>query len=229
MLVNNIDIANFKSILLKKTIQTSEIIIYDDWLRQAITPLYIGKQEKYKQVKLQLLIEDIDDENCLNDISNLVKQFEKCVIKFEDLSFYYDCVIVNKNHERKTSSFYLLDVELKGFAYKSELIEVANRILSKTINVPGNLEIPAIIEITTSIDMIDIAITGLGEPFIISNLLAGQKVIVNGEDCTVTENGVNKFADFDGWGFPRLIPGSNVITFDKVSTDINIKYKPRWI
>ena len=72
MLVNNVDIANFKAKLLKKDIQTSEIIIYDDWLRQSIAPLYLGKKEKYKQIKIQLWIKEVDDESCLNGISNMV-------------------------------------------------------------------------------------------------------------------------------------------------------------
>lgn len=230
MLVNNIDISNFKARLLKKDIQTAEVVIYDDWLRNALNPLYIGKEEKYKQIKLELFIDDIDDESALNDISNLIKQFEKCTVKFDDLSYYYDCLIVNKNHERKAKGKYILNMEFKsGYAYKTEITETMDHVSSKTINVPGNLPSPAIIEITPIIDMVDIIISGFGDSFTIKSLQANQKVIVDGESCLVTQAGANKFSDYDGWNFPVLQPGSNTITISNTNCIVNIKYKPRWI
>ncbi|MDC4242595.1 phage tail family protein, partial [Clostridium tertium] len=101
---------------------------------------------------------------------------------------------------------------------------------SKTINVSGNLETPAILELTPSIDLIDLTINGLDEEAIIlKNLKANKKLIVNGEEGTVTVDGVNKYSDTDMWGFPRLKPGANTITVSKNNVDITIKYKPRYI
>lgn len=230
MQVNGIDISAFNARLLSKDIQTAEVVIYDDWLRNASNPLYFGKSEKFKPIKIQLLIKGTDNESALNDISNLIKQFEKCTIKFDDLSFYYDCTIVNKKDERVIRSKYTLDVELKSkYAYKPEVTETLNHVFTKTINVPGNTNTPAIVEITPGINMIDITITGFGDTFKISNLTANQKVIVDGEAGLVTMNGANKYGDFDGWEFPELIPGSNTITVSNANCTIDIKYKPRWI
>ncbi|SHH56140.1 phage distal tail protein [Clostridium intestinale] len=229
MLVNSIDISNFKAILLSKDIQTANIITYDDWLRNSLNPLFIGKQEQYKSLKVRLFIEDTNDETALNDISNIVKQFEKCILKFDYLSLYYDCLIVSKNHERIAIGRYNLEIELKGYAYKSQITEIANRVSTKTINVPGNSETPAIVEITPSIALVDLVVTGLGETFTLKNLAAGQKIIVNGEDCTVLQGSTNRFSDYDSWDFPVLSPGSNTITFSKSNCDVSIKYKPRWI
>lgn len=230
MQVNNIDIGSFKAQLLRKDIQTAEVIIYDDWLRQSLNPLYLGKKEKYKQIKLEFLVEDTTDENVLSNISNLVNQLEKCTLKFEDLSYYYDSFIVSKSHQRKALGKYLLNIELKsGYAYKQEVTETVNHVSSKTINVPGNINTPAILEITPGIDMIDLTVTGLGDTFKISNLKANQKVIVDGENCLVTMNGANKYSDFDGWEFPELKPGSNTITVSNANCIINIKYKPRYL
>ena len=189
MLINNLDIVSSKAQLLKKEIQTAEVVVYDDWLRNALSPVYLGKQEKYKQLKLQLLIKDFDDESSLNDISNLIKQFEKCTLKFDDLSFYYDCVIVNKSHKRVVKGQYTLDVELKsGYAYKPEIIEAMDHVTSKTITVPGNLLTAAVVTITPSIDTISALLTGLSQsPMTISNLHANIPVIIDGEKCTVTE------------------------------------------
>jgi len=230
MLVNSIDINNFKAILLKKDIQSAEVIIYDDWLRQSNNPLYLGKQEKYKQIKLHLLIEDIDDESCLNDISNLIRQFEKCILKFDDLNFYYDCMIVDKSHERIAKGWYTLDIELKsGYAYKPAVTETLNHVISKTINILGNLSSPAIVTITVPVDTISITLTGFGDSMIIKNLKANIPVIIDGEACLVTQSGLNKFVDTDMWNFPVLQPGANIITSSTANCVINISYKPEYI
>lgn len=229
MLINNIDISNFKTILLKKDIQTVEVTIYDDWLRQSLNPLYLGKKEQYKQIKVQFFIKDVDEESTLLNISNLIKQLEKCTVKFDDLNFYYDCVIANKNNERKVKGMYILDVELKGYAYKPTILEVMSHVITKTINVVGNQDTPATLEITPNINLMSIKISGLGEDIVINNLTSSQTVIINGEDCTITQNGINKFPDTDMWEYPILKPGSNIITIDNSNCTINIKYKPRWI
>ena len=193
MLINNIDIASFKAQLLKKNIQTAEVVVFNDWLRNALNPLYLGKQEKHKQLKIRLMIKDSDDEICLNDIGNLIKQFEKCTIKFDDLSFYYDCLIVNKAHERIRKGWYTLDVELKAaYAYKPAITETLDHVASKAITVLGNLPTPAVVTITPSIDTISAVLTGLSKtPITISNLHANIPVIIDGEKCVVTESDID--------------------------------------
>ena len=231
MLVNNIDISIFKAECLNKDIQSSNITIFDDWLENSLTPILLRKQETYKPVKVELFIKDKTDEDCLNNISNLVKQFGECTIKFDDLNYFYDCTILKKNHTRTNKGKYTLDVELKsGYAYKPTITEVMNRITSKTINVLGNTETPCIVEIIPIIDIIDITVEGFAEdPIVIKNLKANKIVIVDGESGTVTVDNVNKFDDTDLWEFPSLKSGPNTLKFSKNNCDINVKYKPRFI
>jgi len=230
MVVNNIDVSSFKATLMKKDIQTAEIATYDDWLRNSLNPLYLGKKETYKSIKIQLVIEDSNDENCLINISNLIKQFEKCTIKFNGLSFYYDCLIVDKSHVRVVSTFYTLDVELKsGYAYKAAVTENLDHVSSKTINVLGNLPSPAIVTITSPLDTISITLTGFGDSITIKNLKANIPVIVDGETCMVMSNGLNKFGDTDMWEFPSLQLGANTIGTSSANCVINISYKPKYI
>uniref|UniRef100_UPI0026193AEE hypothetical protein n=1 Tax=Clostridium sp. TaxID=1506 RepID=UPI0026193AEE len=159
MLVNNINISMFKAILLYKDIQSAEIIIYEDWLKNSANPTYMYKEEKYKKIKIKILIEDSTDEEALNDISNLVKQITKCSVKFDDLIYNYECLIVNKNHERISMGYYILEIELKsGHAYKNEVKETMNRITSKTINVGGNTTTPTVVEITPFISLVDLTL-----------------------------------------------------------------------
>lgn len=230
MLVNNIDILIFNAQLLTKDIQTSDVVTYDDWLRNALNPLYMGKQEQYKKIKIQLYIKDIDDNAVLNDISNIIAEFEKCTIKFDDIDFYYDCLITSKNHTRLASGKYTLDIELKsGYAYKDAATESMTDTLNKTITVPGNLPTPAVVTVTVPSDTISITLIGFGDSITINNLKANIPVIIDGEACTVMQNGINKFGDIDMWSFPVLQPGDNTITIDNINCTIEIQYKPRWI
>lgn len=161
--------------------------------------------------------------------SVLLSKIDGSIIKFTDLEFFYEVLYEDSDTENYNNNLYReLTISLKSYSkFKDEITETLNRISSKTINVPGNLETPAILEITPSIDLININISGLGEGFTINNLTAGKKIII--EDGLVLEEGVNKFKDYDSWGFPKLVPGSNTIIVNKTSCDIKIKYKPRWI
>lgn len=228
MLINGVDISNFNAKLLKRNIQTSEMIIYDDWLDNALGPLYFGKTEKFKKIEIKLLVQDKNDEKALTSISNLMKQLSKSTLKFNDLSYYYDCTISNNEHRRIIKGEYEVDAELKsGFAYKLEEIIVITG--TTNIYVPGNKETPAIVEIAPTINLIDLNISGLGEDITIKNLTANKTITIDGEEGKITEEGQNKYKDYDSWGFPYLCPGKNLISIDKDNVEVKIKYKSRWI
>ena len=151
-------------------------------------------------------------------------------MNFED-DFYYKSFLINSNTEntlRKDTK--KLNLSFIGYSYKEEVTEVMNRITSKTINVSGNLETPAIVEITPTTALADITLEGLADdPIIIKNLTANKTVVLDGELQKVTVDGMNKYGDTDMWDFPRLNPGTNTITVNKNNCDIKIKYKPRYI
>ena len=229
MFVNGIDIATFEALLAIKDIQTSDVVTYDDWLRNSLNPLYFGKTEQFKKINVQFVISDAGDNGALTNISNLTKQFEKCTIKFNDVDFYFDCTIASKSNEKLTNGFYTLDVELKSaYGYLPSVTIVLSG-TSQTITVPGNLPTPAVVTLTPSIDMSSVTLTGAGKPITISNLHANTPVIIEGEQCLVTESGVNKFSDTDMWAFPVLQPGANTISVDHGGVTVQIVYKPKFI
>lgn len=232
MKINNIDISNFKAKLMDRNIKSANFEIVNYWLNSSLNP-YINEKYKYNYKELSFILDIIcNDATELETMkSNIIKQLAIATIKFDDIDYYYR----GFTSDTPVSQYIMrgnetLEVTMLVIAEKTEIIESVNRASSKTINVQGNLETPAIVEITPSVDIIDITITGLADDFItIKNLKQGQKVIINGEDCTVLQNGVNKFGDTDFWEFPKLVPGANTITFSKNSCDINIKYKPRYL
>lgn len=232
MLINDIDLAVFKGKLMNKDIQTAEVTIYNDWLRKSLSPIYLGKQEKFKTIKMQILIEDDDTESCMIDISNLVHQFEKCTIKFDDLDFYYDCVISTTDSSRMTwGDKFLLNIELKsGYAYTTAITETMDHVASKTFTVLGNLFTPVQISITASINTSTLTLTGFQcGPIVVNNLLAGIAKIISGEACRVVQEGANVFGDVDMLEFPSLEPGVNIIATSNSNCVITLTYKPKYI
>lgn len=231
MLINNTNISKFNAVLLTKDIQSADVITYNDWLRNALSPLFFGKEEQYKQLKLKLYIKDKDEESALKDISNIVKEFEKCTLKFDDLNYMYDCILSSKSHERVALGIYNLNIELKsGYAYVSQVDETLNNEAGKIIYVKGNLPSSAIVKVTVPIDTISVTITGFGnDPITINNLKANVPVIIDGETCTVLENGLNKFNDVDMWEYPVLEPGKCSIAVDTANSIVDIIYKPRFM
>lgn len=232
MLINNINIKNFNAILMEKNIQPSLIELEGgySWLKNSLTPIFPKQKFKFISIEVKLYIKGISESDIKSKIGTVINKSKECILKFED-NFYYKSFLINSSTEntlKKETKKLILN--FISYSYKDEVIETMNRITNKTINVSGNLETPAIIEITPSIELIDLTLTGLDDSSIIlKNLKANKKIIVDGENCTVTVDGANKFSDTDMWGFPKLKPGSNTITVNKSSVDINIKYKPRYI
>ncbi|NKF05306.1 phage tail protein [Clostridium gasigenes] len=232
MFIDNRDIGTFGAMLLNYDIQNAELETKKDWLSKAYRPILINQKFYYKKINIELIVEGLDREDVLTKCSNLSNALKSCTIKFKDMSFYYDCILDSCQIEKSISSNLVkLNYTLSaGYAYKSIITESCNRIATKTMKANGNLITPCIVEITPSIDIIDIAIEGLGEDQItIRNLKANKTVILDGELCKVTENEINKFNDTDMWEFPRLIPSDNVLKFSRNNCDIKIKYNARFI
>ncbi len=232
MLINNVSIKSFGAELLNLDIQNAELITKEEWPEKLHSPFTINQNFYYKKINVELLVSGTDREDVLTKCSNLKNKLKKCTLKFHELQYFYDCTLENERIEKsvRINRVRLFCTLNSSYAYKPQVTESLNRILIKTINVSGNLETPAIVEITPSVEAIDLVITGLSDdPIIIKNLKQNKKIIISGEDCTVLQDGINKFSDTDLWEFPRLRPGPNTITLSKNTMDIMIKYKGRWI
>lgn len=231
ILIDGIDSTVYGFKYLRKEMSLPTAVVYgQEWLKNGYKPL-LGKS-KYRYTLLVCYFRYTGTQNDYETMKSVfLQKIKECTLKFSDIDYYYDVIYDSEAKIDKVNPTNVdLGIKFNIYSkYKPEVAEIANRVASKTINVSGNLDTPAIVEITPSINLIDIVITGLGESFTIKNLTAGQKVIISGEDGTVFQGGVNKFTDWDGWEFPKLSPGSNTITFSRSNCDITIKYNPRYI
>lgn len=229
MLINNVDINIYNAILNSKNISVSEIE-NNILLLKNNTAIKLNNKYKLKKIELKLTLEGENEDIINTNISNITKEMIDCIIEFNNSKYKYKAFLQESVPKKIYRYAYELDVTLIGYAYTDIVIEDLNRILTKTITNTGNIDTPCTVEITPSIDIIDIKIEGLSdEPITIKNLKQNTPVIIDGESCLVIENGINKFSDTDMWEFPRLKPGANIIKLSKDSCDITIKYKPRYI
>lgn len=233
MLINNIDINKFNARVLEVNIQNSNINNLKDFEgKNALLPLLFDSKVELNLITVTLLVNSLDKKQYYLDksnlLSNMIKPFE---IYFKDRNLRFKCVLnVNSDQPSLRQIRGRLQLSFIGYNIEDEVVETINRIKSKTINVNGNSKIPCIVEITSIIDMIDVTITGLSEdPIVLRNLKGDKKIIIDGIDGTVLQEGENKFADTDMWEFPFLIPGTNTITVNKDTCNITIKYNPRFI
>ena len=259
MAVNGTDTTDYNARLLSRTIGLGTVTVYDDWLKNAMNPLYFGDQVTYKTIKLSFLIKDMNDNSALTDISNLVSAMRKCTIEFGDMDYLYDCVLQETGEPTKSilDGRFKLDVTLKAaYAYlpavsKSYTVTFdGNKDKSISVNIQGNLPVPIVLEaeiISADSDQnfkfnvpsnVDTSTNGwLKNCFIIRPLYKNMTLTVDSEKCLVYEGDIipgNAYSIF--WGdFVTLQPGSNSVPVGleslngTVEIQLTIKYKPRFI
>ena len=232
MLIDNTNIKKFNAALMEKNIQPSLIELDGEylWLSKSLSPIFPKQKFKFVSIEIKLYVKGESESDVKNKLGLLIDKCKECNLKFGD-DFYYKSFLINSNTENTLRKYTRkLNHSFIGYSYKEEESEVMNRITNKTINVTGNLETPAIVEITPTTALADVTLEGLADdPIVIKNLTANKTVILDGELQKVTVDGVNKYGDTDMWDFPRLKPGANTVKVDKSNCDIKIKYKPRYI
>ena len=233
MLINNIDISKYNARVLDVNIQNSSISNLSDFdIKNKLLPLFLQSKVSLNNITVTLLINSLDKRQYYLDKSNLLSNMlDSFDIYFKDRNLKFKCVLVNQADQPSLRQIRgRFQLTFIGYNLENKVIETINRVIAKTIDVTGNTKVPIILEITPVIDIIDLKITGLSEdPLIVKNLKGNKTIIIDGIEGTVTQDGINKFADTDMWEFPFLVPGKNNIVASKDTCNITIKYNPRYI
>lgn len=233
MIINNIDISNYNARVLEVDIQNSSISNASNFeTKNKLIPFFLNSEVGLNKITVTLLVNSLGKKQYYLDKSNLIKNMINVFdVYFKDRDLKFKCVLLEQSDKPSLRQIRgAFQLNFIGYNIENEVIETINRVSNKTITVSGNYKVPAIVEIVPSIDLIDLNLQGLAnDPIIIKNLKKGKKIVLNGEDGTVLEEGINKFLDTDFWEFPFLLPGTNTITLSKNNCDITIKYKSRYI
>ena len=234
MLINNINIERFNSRVLDVDIQNSSINNLKDFEgKNTLLPLFFESKVSLNLITVTLLVNSLTKKRYYLDksdlLSNMVKPFE---VYFKDRNLRFKCILSGNSDQASLRQIRgRLQLSLIGYNVENEVVEtIASGVTSATIYGEGNTKVSVILEITPTIDMIDLRITGLSEDtLVIKNLKGNKTIVIDGIEGTVTQGGINKFDDTDMWEFPFLVPGSNLITLSKNTCNIKIKYNPRFI
>lgn len=226
MIINDVNLVNVYGVtIISREIQNSNVINYVDWLESALLPNRI-KNEKftYSECKVVLLVEGDSEISVLSKISNIVNLCKNGVVKFTDLDLHFNFQLLNSSNKKIYSDAYELTLNMQiNYKYKSEMVKSYNEASFSVIN-SGNLTTPCRLELTPTVNSIDVTITGFSDsPIIIKNLVKGKTITF--DEGTVTQDGSNKFSDIIMWEFPRLIPGSNSITLSRDTIATKVIYK----
>lgn len=102
---------------------------------------------------------------------------------------------------------------------------------SFTITNSGTAAAACRITIIPRFDIMRLVIEGLSdEPIVMTRIMGGQLLVIDGINRVVTVDGVNAFENYDAWELPRLQPGVNTIKITNADTmALSIEYQPRYI
>lgn len=228
MYINNVSLSNFGARLLSREISSSDIKTQGFWARKALKP-FISKNVEfyYKSLKVEVEFKGTAAEIEINK-SLLVDAMAVSTICFDALGHYYSGSISGTSIGDHPYGFEVLEVEMDVYEHEDGQLTPFTGVSLATILLSSNSPTPAIVEMTPTVDVATLSIQGFGEAITLTNLTAGNTVIIDGEVGKVMQNGVNKFADYDSWGFPRLSPGENIITLSDATLDVLVRFSPRW-
>lgn len=231
MIINNVDISNYNAQVSSKLIQTRDINIESGNVKDSY--FFLNLEEGMKQIEIRILFKNDTRQAVYKDISDFMLNFkEEATIKFNNLDNYFNVFLIDKNiEETEFEDWLYLNLKVQGYEYGDLVTKEFNRITTSTINNPGNINSPCIIEIKpTLVDIQDFIITGLSDdPITIKTLRKNETVIIDSLNGTVKVGDNNKYGDTDMWEFPYLKKGINNITFSRNNCNITIKYNPRYL
>lgn len=244
MKVNGIDLKErygSKIRIGQQTIRERTIVNFTNWIDEADRPTQENDPKfKFFDVEAELIVIGTSKTDAELTVSNIIADCRYGSIELDNVELDLTGELKEAEKEFKKRWVYALSLVFQAWEKSgSEVAVTVEDASSKEINVIGNLETPCIIELVPSGAITKYTIkgaardpvTGEEEDIIVKNLSAGKTVIIDGESCTVTENGENKYKDTEMWEFPTLLPGANALTFtsSSVPCNVTIKYKPRYI
>lgn len=231
MLINSINISTLHATLLERNFTNHEVVSINDWLEGSPSPIFLRTYERYKNLELVLLVEGATDAAILADIDKLVQHAKQCVIKFEDITYFYaghmEGVV---SIEKLNSTTQKLTMELLIHStYTAETTQTVNAVASKTFTNTGTLASPAYITIVPTANITTYTITGLTtSPLVLKNLVSGRTYIVDGYTYRYLNNGANDITNFASFEFPTIKIGSNTVGFSATTANVSIKYYPKF-
>lgn len=232
MIVNNsnanIDLRKkYKNVVwLSQTIKPRNVTTYVDWLEESFLPAK-SKSNRYTDfaICIEMLVKGESKEECELTMSSIMSDFDSGELQLDNMNFTYDFDFKSEDRKLVKRWLYSYKINLNAYSKKGILRTVEFTGKEKTLVMEGTAKSPAIVTIIPDIALVSLAVTGItDEAITIKDIARNAKVVIDGQNCMITENGRNILDKTDLWEFPRLMPGKNIITLDN-SCSVKIDYR----
>lgn len=232
MIVNksnaNIDLRKkYKNVTwLSQTVKPRNVVTYVEWLAESFLPAK-SKPNRYTdfEICIEMLVKGKSKEECELTMSSIMSDFDSGELQLDNMNFTYDFDFKSEDRELVKRWLYSYKINLNAYSKKGILRTVEFTGKEKTILMEGTSKSPAIVTITPDIALVNLTVTGItDEAITIKDIARNAKVVIDGQNCTITENGQNILDKTDLWEFPRLMPGENIITLDN-SCSVKVDYR----
>lgn len=229
MLVNGVDISTFSATLLGKKIGNHEVVQVVDWLEGAGAPIYLRTQQRFKAIRLSLLLESSTDAQTEQNFSNLLLALRKCTLTFADFDKRFDCHFEDTTEPTRIApGAWILELELLcSRTYLPEITDTASGVLSKSITNPGTVPSGCIVTITPTVPIAEFTLTGLSSaPIKVKNLSAGKPHVIDGLTYRYLKDSGNDIANYSAFEWPVIQNGTTNILFSHSTASVSIWYAP---
>lgn len=232
MIVNksnaNIDLRKkYKNVVwLSQTVKPRNVVTYVDWLEESFLPAK-SKLNRYTdfEICIEMLVKGKSKEECELTMSSIMSDFDSGELQLDNMNLTYDFDFKSEDRELVKRWLYSYKINLNAYSKKGILRTVEFTGKEKTLVMEGTTKSPAIVTITPDIALVSLTIKGItDEAITIKDIARNAKIVIDGQNCTITENDRNILDKTDLWEFPRLMPGKNIITLDN-SCSVKIDYR----
>lgn len=238
MRIDGEDIGKYGASQHNVTMEYSDISNGSEWNTGNLIPLMLPGAVGFKKIKVSVILKEESRKKIWENGRKLVTRLmQPSVVELDGFSNYFYVVLKNvQQAEKSIQRWHKTTLELEGYEYGEEITETTTK-TTLTVENPGELETPAMIEILPTIGKTALVITGAArnrftgedKPITVKNLFKDMKIVIDGESGVITEDGKNKFQDIELWELPSLKPGTNKITIDQEVAKLTVKFKPRYL
>lgn len=233
MKVNNVDIRKYNAKQLTVDLQPPTIAINSEWVEGAAVPQEFETQVTFGTLKLTILFRGSGRSEVQRAMSEFLSLLvSKCELQLDGYKGIYIGYLTSSSLEKtKAAGKYIMTLQFNGYMTDSEVFNVYKGVSNIKFTTLGTRDTPCVIEVLPQVNLSRYVITGFGnDDIILTNLTKGKIIVIDGKTGTVTEDGINKFADCDMWQFPVLErKKENNISFSSSHCDVTIHYNPMWL
>ena len=93
MLIDNINITEYKAELLDRAISTTVVHSITDWMDEATEGTLLRQSYDWRNIRLTFLIRELSEDGAYKRIQALTEALKNCTIRFDDIELDFPCVL----------------------------------------------------------------------------------------------------------------------------------------